>query len=261
MNNKNILKGIKIILFLCFIFLACSPGIYHMLGREAKDPAVSTPIIQSFIEEEAIHISWEEDAKADQYILYRSRDTRPGELSIIYSGTGFEYLDRDCVPEGRYLYSLSKVRGLKEFELCEPVMGVCGQTIRDFAEPNGRKQEAVLLDSDLEANIFYYRSTTGIILQDDDWYYVNIPPRRVANIVITQVNREGENTHLYFSQEGELAFQIVDGNNIAIENYFYTEQSFYFKISPIAGEFLNDISLAGGAMVGYKISLTMITSI
>jgi hypothetical protein len=247
--------------FLIPFIVACSSGIYDQLGRPVADPAVSPPVTECFHNEGLVIVSWDRDVNADEYILYRRLDTAFSQDRVVYRGTGLCYYDTDGANEERYLYSLSKTRGLQEFGPSVPSLGVFGNIKQDFYEPNDVKEEAVWLQYDFEANLYYYRDSLGGVIQDIDWYYVDVPPRRIAHIVVTQVYLDEEDTFFYFSQEGETPFQIVNNNDIPVENYTYTTQRYYFKIYPVPSEFLNDISQAGGSIVGYRVSLHMITTL
>jgi hypothetical protein len=243
------------------ILTSCTPGIYQHLGRPLEDPGITEPEAASFERELTVTITWDVDKRCDEYILYRRLDSAFSIDEIVYRGTETEYMDTNGVNEDRYLYSLSKIRGQQEFGPSEPAFGVFSYTIQDFLEPNNSKADAVWLEFEFASNMYYYRNADGDEVLDVDWFYVEVPPRRIATIVVCQTGLTNEDTFFNFSQVGEVPFQVKNNNDIPIENRSTDKDRFYFKLYPVPSEFLNDISEAGGSIVEYTISLIMITSL
>jgi len=257
---KSILN-LQFVIILFLIISGCTSGIYQHLDRPLEDPEITQPRASSFKQEMTVTITWNIDERCDEYILYRRLDSDFSVDEIVYRGTGTEYIDINGINEDRYLYSLSKIRGQKEFGPSEPAFGVFSNTIQDFLEPNNTKDTAVWLEYEFESNMYYYRNSDGEEVQDIDWFYVEVPPRRIATIVVSQSGLSTEDTFFYFSQVGEVPYQVINNNDIPIENRSTNTDRFYFKLYPVSSEFLNDISEAGGSIVDYTISLIMISNL
>jgi len=246
---------------LILLMLSCTAGIYPYLGRPAADPEVVQPVVQSFMQEQAVVIGWQEDICADIFVLYRRQDMEGAATELLYQGTNLEYTDKNGENEARYLYSLAKTRGSRTFGPSDEVLGVFSSTVRDFSEPNNSKEEAAWLETDLDVNSYYYQDRAGNILEDTDWYYITVPARRAAHLVLSQHGLDAGSTFFHFAREGQIPFQAVNGADIVVENYTHNTQQIYFKVYPVPGKFLNDLSQAGGAVVGYKISLDAINNL
>jgi hypothetical protein len=258
------MKYLFYVLFITELLLflpCCTPGIYQYLNRPLEDPEISEPEAASFEQELTVTITWDNDARSDEYILYRRPDSPFSIDEIVYRGTETVYLDTAGRNEERYLYSLSKIRGRKEFGPSEPAFGVFSHTVRDVLEPNNTEANAVRLEFEFASNMYYYRNSAGGEVQDVDWFYVEVPPRRIATIVVNQAGLTNEDTFFYYSQVGEVPFRVVNNNDIPIENRSTDTDRFYFKLYPVPSEFHSDINEAGGSIVEYTISLIMITGL
>lgn len=252
-----------VIIALSFIMFSCSEGLLGDILRIITDPFVEVPSVVSFEKEETIEISWNADPGADEYILYRAVDTAIPVYEILYQGTDLFLFDTDVIngAGNRYLYTLGKVRGTKLFGPSDPALGVGSMVIQDELENNDIKGRATRLIWDLDANLFYYLSYSGAEVKDYDWYNVTVPPRRQANIVVTQEDLVVENTWMYFALEGHETDPIINNFEIPIKNYTYEEKVFYFIISPIHGSFYADPPAAGGGLINYHIFIKSITGL
>ena len=243
-------------------FLSCGDGLLVDMTRIADDPVITKVQAKSFIDENIIYLNWEEDPAADEYILYRAEDNIVHSYQVIYQGNDISFVDTDCSDENRYLYTLAKLRGQKIFGPSNPVLGVGSNVCRDELEENNSKDQATILTWDLVANIYFYRDWLDNELEDLDWYSVTIPPRRIANIVVTQAGQAtGDVTYMMFYLEGSNPTPLLNNTAQPIPNYSYSEKKFYFLISPNSAEFISDPTLAGGSLIGYTISLNSITSL
>lgn len=240
---------------------ACSEGLLSDLQRELKDPVVDSPVVVPFESESTIRLIWETDPGADEYILSRSADVPIPVYTVIYRGNALTYTDRETADQGRYLYTLTKVRGGKLFGPSDAVLGVVSGTILDSLENNNTKETAVHLEWDLQVNLYYYRSYNGEELIDDDWYSVAVPPRRKAFVIVTQENLTGTDSWLTFYLEGHVPFSVISGDGIAVNNTSYQEQTFFFCVSPRAEKFVNDLTRGGGNFIDYTVSLSQITGL
>lgn len=254
------IKSLIIVVFSVLI-LSCSEGLLSDMLRVITDPLVEDPAVVSFEKEETINIGWDLDPGADEYILYRAVDSLDPAYEIIYQGTDLFVVDTDVSNEGRYLYTLGKVRGTKLFGPSGAALGVGSMVIEDALEDNDTKETATGLIWDLDANLYYYLSYKGAELEDNDWYHVTVPPRRQANIVVTQENLVGDNTWMYLSLEGHGPEPIANNLGIPLKNYSYEEKIFYFVISPIPAEFYADPPAAGGSLINYHIFVESITGL
>jgi len=211
------------------IFLAgCSEGLLAELDRLAEDPSPSTPSVESFATELSISVTWPSDPAADEYVLERADDSVTPVYAQVYRGDATFYTDTNCVDQGRYLYRLATVKGQKSFGPSAPALGVGSATCRDALEGNDSETRATALDYDRSANLYFYRSFTGAVVQDVDWYSVVVPPRRQANIVITQINPApgGLTTALVFYLKGMIPIPVTNSQAIPIYNTAYASATF-----------------------------------
>ena len=251
-----------VIVALSLVMLSCSEGLLSDMLRVNTDPVVELPSVVSFEKEETIEISWNADSGADEYILFRAEDALLPVYEIIYQGTGLSLTDTDITGEHRYLYTLGKVRGTLLFGPSDPILGVGSNVIQDNLEENNVKEMAAKLVWDLDANLYFYRSNNGEEIEDYDWYFVTVPPRRKAMIIVTQSGiGSGADSWMEYYLEGHVTETIVNSNAIPIENYSYEEKTFYFLISPNSSEFIGDPTLGGGGLINYRVSLNSIQSL
>ena len=183
---------------------------------------MSAPLVRSLDRELRIEVSWDVDPAAEEYVLERVEDALVGAFSVVYRGTGTSYADTDCRNQCRYLYRLSKSRGSRLFGPSAAVLGVACDTCKDELEPNDSGPQATALgDFQLRANLFYYRATPALYpgqqLQDDDWYWLQVPPQRVANLLITQVGLPpgSEHTYVYFYRKATTPVHVVNNQLVA----------------------------------------------
>lgn len=252
------------VVFFFLAFTGCNPGVYDALSRTLDDPVVVSPLVESFVESNAIFVKWGYDEGADEYILERAEDSI-GDLAYktVYSGTGLEYADRGLDEGKRYIYRLSKRRGKAMFGPSDEVLGVSSLICRDVYR-NDTMDDAIKLESmDYIANIYYYRSYSGLELIDEDWYYIDIPPLRQASVVVndSQVDVADTPTHFYY-------YEFTRGNNAVIQlkefwiiNNELESRRYYFKIYPAKTRFVAAGMPAGGTIIQYRISLSQITPV
>ncbi len=240
----------------------CSPGLLPELDRVLRDPTVSPPQVSSLDRELRIEVCWDPDPAAEQYILEKAEDSLLADYSEVYRGTGSFYTDTDCQDQGRYLFRLSKTRGSRLFGPSRAVLGVASQTCRDGLEPNDSEDQAAVLGDFLrQANLFYFRATPslhpGQVLQDADWYSVEVPPQWTAHILITQAGLPtgSEYTYLYFYQKAAAPIHVVNNQLIALSNPSPEPRSMLFKLYLDPADFILEATLGGGTLVEYAVSL------
>lgn len=258
MKRMYLLFGIGLLVFL--LCSGCEEGPLYEMDRLAEDPFIASPRSECFLMERCVELSWEEDPAADEYILRRAQDAAQPNYQILYRGGKTSFQDVDLQHEQRYLYTLSKRKGKREFGPSEPSLGVGHDSIGDMWEPNDGKGEAAGLLFQLNANAYFYQDYHDNCLTDVDWYTLSIPPRHVAWVQIDQIRPEvgGENTYLFFQQEGHSRIEFADNDPIEIYNYSMEERSFRFRVSPIPAKCIHELEVAGGTLIEYTVTLATI---
>ncbi|QOW61618.1 hypothetical protein [Treponema pedis] len=183
MNGKlNVYVFFYLIIIL--LFSGCGKGIYGIISRSQKDPEDFSMKVESFLAEREIKCSWEEDERCDKYILMRSEDRPELKFKEVYAGEGEGYTDKWLREGERYIYRLDKVRGKVKFKGNVHYMGIYGKEVEDEYEPNNEREQAVKLINDKQGNVYYYRSYEGVVLEDEDWYKIELPGKWKAVITI-----------------------------------------------------------------------------
>ena len=252
--------GVLILIGLVCGVTSCSNSFLDQMGRVFGDPSPRAPRVISFVTEDQIDVSWDIDRAADEYVLERAEDSMSPSFAVLYRGTATSWTDANCCDQSRYLYRLSMTRGDRVFGPSEFVLGIGSAACRDELEPNDAESLATALEYDRAANLYYYRSFTGTEVEDEDWYSVSVPPRRIANIVVTQEGLAGGMvaTWMYFYLKSTVPAAIINSTAIPIVNNSYETKSFLFMISPNPQEFISDPTLAGGSFINYTVSLVSI---
>lgn len=248
------MKG-HVIVFMTFslFMISCSDGPLGNMLRVDDDPFVSVPSIVSFEIEEQIKIGWNEDPGADEYVIYKTLDLEIPVYEILYKGRLLSIVDRGVIGGNRYLYTLGKIRGTQLFGPSNAVLGIGSMVKNDELEGNNTKEKASRLNLRFDANIYFYQSFEGAELKDVDWYYVIVPPRKQANVVVTYDQSGG--ISLYFYLEGHALQSITSGDSLSVTNNTDEERFFYFQISPNTSTFINDPAAGGGNLIDYNIFL------
>jgi hypothetical protein len=239
---------------------SCGPGLVSDLLRPAADPQVSPPETASFEVENAVDLSWKPDPATDSYILERARDTADPCFSAIYSGTGLSFTDSGGVSRERYLYRLGKIRGNRLFGPSEAALGVFGPVRKDEHEPNGDEASATALSFERNSNIYFFRSNSGAVIEDIDWYAVDVPSRSRTRILITQTTGISQGdlyTLLDWYVPGETGNPAIVNDSSAREiiNYDFKPKRKLIRISMNSSRCMADYTLEGGTMVNYVIKL------
>ena len=226
--KRNVMSA-ALVLSGAMFFSGCGNGIYEIVTRNQEDPDTFYLKVDSFSEENVIRCSWAKDERCDRYIVMRSEDREPLRFEKVYEGEGTRYEDAVLKEDTRYLYRLDKVRGKKDFKGKTHYMGIYSKQVKDVYEPNDKKENAVLLESDKQANVYYYRSTEGTILEDEDWYKIRVPARRQAKITIVYnvANQPFVITKPYNGEEERPA----TNSAVEIKNDTDGEKELRFKIS------------------------------
>jgi hypothetical protein len=229
-------------------------------------PFDEAPVVDSFRSDKTIKISWNADIGADIYKLYRCNDSdSPNAWELIYQGTDFEFVDNTAVFENfyykRYVYHLSKIRnGTPYFENfnAKPfteTLAVAVPTEKDPNEPNDDYLNATLLNISIKSNIYCFKFTGDRVLEDRDWYKVNVPAGKKAILYIHYIT-QGTNGMLKVYEPSQLEAFVDEGVDFDIKNESLEQKFVYFAIMPDRDKF--SIGL-GGQMIIYTIYWRAIT--
>jgi hypothetical protein len=261
--NKGLCAGATLALALPLALAACSEGLLSDLDRPARNPGPQVPAVVSFESELSVTVTWRDDDAADSYVLERAPDGAVPVYQAVHIGRATRFVDAQCEDQVRYLYRLLAVRGRRSFGPWGAALGVASGTCRDALESNDSEESATPLEYDRSANIFFYRSFGGDVVEDIDWYAIEVPPRRQANVVITQVNPApgGLATALVFYLKGSVPVPVTNSQAIAIANPSNARQTLVFRVSVDADEVISDPLLAGGATIDYTVSLASIVGL
>ena len=264
MNRHHRHRMIRYALFLVIfvnLFPGCGAGLLNEMIRTNEDPVVISPRVSSFEEENRITVEWSEDQGADEYALYRALDAATPVWNLVYRGGSLVYQEVAVPNRERRLYRLGKIRGTKLFGPSDAVLGVGGDIRRDMHEPNETRDQATLLSYDLSSNLWFFSSYDGQESFDIDWYRVSVPPRRQANIVVTDKVNSDRDNYMSRYRDGAIVRDVVSGFAFAMANHGYAESEIFFRITPNAQTFYNQLGLAGGNIITYDISLHSITAL
>jgi hypothetical protein len=228
-------------------------------------PAGVRPDVKSFRSDGYILISWPYDDGADQYRLMRSRDNPPTESYMtytqVYAGIGTQFLDTTPILDGRYIYKLYKIRNGIEYHWDDmTALGVAVRTEQDDHEPNNNERQATVLEGSLNANIYCYCYTPPeLVLEDTDWYQVNLQPGKMANITVTYKNPADSGLWRVdvppFPEE-----TIIHDVKFKVKNQDAYQRYVAFAVRPDRALFsMKGVGGIGGTIIGYTIKLESIT--
>ena len=239
------------------VFISCQPPIFEKLSRTEDDPVAEVPSVVSLVKESTITVTWTRDEASDSYIVERKEDTASSIYEQVYAGKTSSYTDYP--DEGRYYYRLRKVRGTKTFEASSGALGISATVTRDMHESNDNASTANFLESDVIANMFYFKGLDGQVVSDSDWYYIELPPDSKAYVSVDDDSLSGSalTTHFMVSRPGVPEENISDLQAFVIENPDSQRKNVYFKIVPYPTLFLATAT-AGGSVVSYTISIESI---
>lgn len=243
--------------------ISCSTDINDVLFRDSSDPFKDIPEVKSFEREMTNYVSWKEDECCDEYILMRREDSAVSVFKSIYQGTGTEYVDTDLTESSRYIYRLDKVRGNRRFSGEKHAYGVGSTTRNDAFEDNDSEARAILLETDYaEATMPCYKiARENIIVSDVDWYYVTVPPKRQAEVIIKQTSlNDGATTNFYVLTPNNKPAAVKNNFAIELKNTSHQTQRIAFKVYANESNIFTESS-SGTVFLQYKIFLDKITLI
>ena len=257
---------IGIVITLCAFFLgSCQNALSDILLRTTDDPFQDVARAESFKKTNTIYLSWKADEGTDEFVLMRSDDIAIPVFSVVYRGTESAYTERFTsmmITNDRFLYRLDKMRGPKIFYGEKYTYAVrSGSLLSDAYEYNDTKETATYLEGDCIATMPCYKFTDETLLVDEDWYYVRVPPRRTAFIVLSETGITGTHiTHFrYLIDNSGIDAAISNATAFGIENTGYETRILRFKIyADMAQVLISPEYSSGSAPLSYKISLSKI---
>lgn len=257
--GKKMKNKILLLSFIIYVFSSCSENSFEdVLFRTTDDPFYDVPKVDSLSIENRIYISWEKDDGCDTFYLMRSIDQRNLSFECIYSGTETNYKDIRLDYNQRYIYRLDKKRGEKVFTGKKYGYGFSSDIRQDICEHNDSEEKAVFLEHDLICNLPCVSFITDNFQDiDEDWFYVNVPPMRSCEIVVSQRGLQdsstGAETQLCIQIPGSKVESINEKVAIKLSNTSYVTKRMNFKIFPNTTELFS--SDAGITSIEYTVSL------
>ena len=247
-------------LFIVFALASCSGGFLATAARGSADPVIAKPDVLCFRQSRVVEISWEKDDAADEYILERALDIDtlgdPVSYNVLYRGPATSYKDIFAV-DNRYLYRLAKTRGERLFGPSDPVLAFSTMNTMDGFEPNDEQGRATPLSYRCDANIHFYKSGTGEVSTDVDWYWLDVPMRSTTYLYIDQgfpAANSGDPTKLWYSTglAGDIVKQDVD---IPFTNGHDFPVRMYLAVYTDASTALGQTSSGGGIVISYFVKI------
>ncbi len=231
--------NILLIVLIGFALTSCMENSYaYMLFRSPNDPFDDVPLVDQSSQYLRMNISWQEDPCADYYILMRhdEDDSDKSRYVEVYRGNNLSYTEilEEDLWEKRYIYRLDKYRGEKRFYGSKHGYG-CNIGWQEYTcEPNDTIENAVFLEDPLDEKIAVIKYSDGEgFYSDVDYYYVHIPARMSADILIKRENIEENNSvGLNFTvfSEGKTT-SVNQGKANTISNDCSEARNYFFKLS------------------------------
>lgn len=247
-------------LFFLVLFTSCENTFYNIIMRTTEDPFPDLPVARSFELEHTIDLSWKFDPATDIYVLMRAEDSYSPVFEEIYRGNACSYTDKDVGEMKRYKYRLDKIRGRKYFKGTELCLAACSNVRKDSCEDNNIEAKATFLESDYIANIPCFEFFDGQQLYDEDWYYISVPPRMRAEVVINQTDRNlaaRADTDFYYLIPGNTYAVVSNMVAFQLSNPTYETVNIPFKIYPnLSTSFTGSTSKS--IILTYTITLTQL---
>ena len=253
----------KFILLICMVVLfSCSQNVFEeILFRTKEDPFFDTPTANSLSLENTIFLKWREDSASDVFYLMRSPDQPNLNFTCVYIGQETSFVDSGLDINNRYIYRLDKSRGEKFFTGNSYAYGCVLNCRKDNYEDNNNEQKATLLEHDLQCNLPCVRYITeNKMYLDEDWFYVTVPPKRIAEILISQkglgdTSIDSE-TSIYLQEVGATEISVKQKSAIHLANASNETKKLLFRIYPKTVDLFSSDSFS--SVIEYTISLNKI---
>lgn len=255
------MKQFLLIIAFILFFSCCQNTFEAVLFRTTDDPFFDVPITDSLSLENTVFLTWQEDSAADCYYLMRSLDQPHLFFSCVYYGEQTSFVDVGLDTNNRYIYRLDKSRGEKIFSGVSYGYGFALNCRNDSYEDNDYEENATFLEHDLQCNLPCVKYITeNKIFLDVDWFYVIVPPKRIAEIVISQKGLEdtsvGTHTSLYLQEIGVTEIPVKQKNGIPLANASNQTKKIFFKIYPNTADLFSIENFT--AVIEYTVSLNKI---
>lgn len=256
------MKKILYLLLLQILLISCTQNSFEeILFRTTDDPFDDVPETDSTSLEHTVFLSWKEDDACDLFRLMRSYDQTTLSFSCIYEGKNTHFIDTSLINDNCYIYRLDKIRGDICFEGNHFAYGYSSDCRKDDKECNDIESMATYLEYDMICNLPCVRyCTNNYESVDNDWFYIEIPPRRSADIIISQHNlqnsSQGATTNLKIQVKGSESVSVTQMTANRISNTSYETKRFYFNIFPETTGLLSSGSC--NTVIEYTVSLNQI---
>ena len=253
------MKNSLLILGLVLLATGCSNGLSEIFLTSSADPFSDTPEIRFMDFQGQINLFWKKDDGADSYILLRKSDSAASGFSEIYRGKKNFFEDRNGSTGERYIYRLDKIRGQKRFYGTSYSYGFFSDAAKDQWEDNNCKKNAVELEEDKDANLYFCSFYDGTIILDQDWFYVTIPSHRTAEVTLQDSRQKqgSEYTSFCWSTEDTRPEPLNLKGRIILTNSTGEAKKVYFRIIPNRDFFETDGSES--FVKNYRLVLQLIT--
>lgn len=234
MRKKSLSAKITIgAIILSLAFLGCDGEYYDVVSRSVEDPLREVPVAIPFQSIDGISVTWNEDPLADSFILYRKL-LPVGASQVVYAGESCEYVDALALPRTMYEYTLSKVRGTKEFPIGAPAY--CAFDERHPKDPNGFNDTLstarCFTTFQISDFIVYYSDISGHVISDRDWYYMDLDPHTKAWIKMPYWDCDGSATLLDLAVETDISKAMSNADQFSFSNGENFRKRIFFSIGP-----------------------------
>jgi hypothetical protein len=265
------MKKIIIVMIVCFLTGCSDDGIFEIIPRIKTTPFECRPVVEGFLADRQLNVSWEPDEGADEYILWRSMDPLFLEsLEEVYRGTDLSFIDRGLENNTWYYYRVYKRRGRKIYTTELTGFGISVDRIYDPHEDNNTKRNASLLSyetrSTIQSTIWYYQDTAGNLIEDVDWYKVILAPHLMMEIRICDLKNLGgmdddDDADILYHTGFAGDQSLCNNKEMEIFNYDNEPVTSYFKIYCDSDRFLADPSGPGGHAGSYTVTIELIQNL
>jgi hypothetical protein len=232
-----------------------------IFSRTRPAPYAEDPKASSFRPDGYISLTWGADEGADEYELYREYDDpyNAKVKELAYRGKYTQFLDRTVNSDQnwRYAYYLVKIRNGASYDSGR-TLAVAVKTQEDAHEPNNVDYDATVLEDYRQGNVYYFCFTTGEEVIDMDWYKVNVPPGKTANVSVAYTNSANDEFFNLYDPFKETA-PIVHNTAFSLRNDGPVQKFIYFAIQPNKSKFLG-MNTYGGQVASYTITWVGISS-
>jgi len=214
--------------------------VYKLKKGSIKQIQAEEPTIKMFESEKNIKITWKSYSLAKKYILYRDVLNNGPFTEKIYDGANLYYDDNSVDVAKFYYYKLAVVFNDCTSDKSEPAFGIAGLKKDDY-ELNDTESTSNVLDisNEITANICYFKSRYNNIVDDLDWYKVNVPAGKMQEILVSYLPYNLDestkalgfnNKELYLQQKDKAKYLIETGESLWLYNNTNNSENIDFQI-------------------------------